>query len=163
MKTANYIQQLVKYNVWANTKVAEILCTLTTDELQQEIISSFSSIQKTVLHIWDAEFIWLNRINGIPITTFPSKAYSNNSAIDAFVNCSLDWQVLMENKSDAYFDELCSYTNLQQKVFNNRMGDIVIHCMNHSTYHRGQLITMLRQLGKEQLPSTDFITFLREN
>ncbi|MBK9479164.1 MAG: DinB family protein [Bacteroidetes bacterium] len=163
MKTVHYMQQLVKYNVWANTKVAEILRTLTTDELQLEIISSFSSIQKTVLHIWDAEFIWLNRINGIPITTFPSKAYSKNSAIDAFVNCSIDWQVLMENKSDAYFDELCSYTNLQQKVFSNRIGEIVIHCMNHSTYHRGQLITMFRQLGKEQLPSTDFITFLREN
>lgn len=163
MKTVHYMQQLVKYNVWANTKVAEILRTLTTDELQLEIISSFSSIQKTVLHIWDAEFIWLNRINGIPITTFPSKANSKNSAIDAFVNCSIDWQVLMENKSDAYFDELCSYTNLQQKVFSNRIGEIVIHCMNHSTYHRGQLITMFRQLGKEQLPSTDFITFLREN
>ncbi len=163
MKTVHYMQQLVKYNVWANTKVAEILCTLTTDELQLEIISSFSSIQKTVLHIWDAEFIWLNRINGIPITTFPSKAYSKNSAIDAFVNCSIDWQVLMENKSDAYFDELCSYTNLQQKVFSNRIDEIVIHCMNHSTYHRGQLITMFRQLGKEQLSSTDFITFLREN
>jgi len=139
MKTKQYLLQLVKYNHWANTKLAEVLQTFDDAVLDQEVTSSFSSIRKTVYHIWDAEFIWLSRLEGVSLTAFPSKSYGEGIAIE--LNCS--------------------YKNIQQKDFTNSHTEIIMHCMNHSTYHRGQLITLLRQAGCQTLPSTDLIAFLR--
>jgi uncharacterized damage-inducible protein DinB len=54
------------------------------------------------------------------------------------------------------------YNNLEGKEFTNTRAEAILHCVNHSSYHRGQLITMLRQLGFTQLFSTDYISYCRE-
>lgn len=161
METSHYLKQLVSYNWWANSRIAEVLIKLDNAELDKEISSSFSSIRKTVFHIWDAEFIWLSRINGVSLSAFPSKTYGKEVAIDAFLTCSRDFESSVKNAPDSFFFKSCTYKNLQQKEFTNSHAEIIIHCMNHSTYHRGQLVTLLRQIGIVELPSTDFIAFLR--
>ncbi|MBL0046611.1 MAG: DinB family protein [Bacteroidetes bacterium] len=161
METSHYLKQLVSYNLWANSRIAVVLVKVDKAELEKEISSSFSSIRKTVYHIWDAEYIWLNRINGISLTAFPSKTFGNEVAIDAFLACSRDFETSVKNAPDSFFLKSCTYKNLQQKEFTNSHTEIIMHCMNHSTYHRGQLVTLLRQAGIAALPSTDFIAFLR--
>ena len=161
MKTKQYLLQLVKYNHWANTKLAEVLQTFDDAVLDQEVTSSFSSIRKTVYHIWDAEFIWLSRLEGVSLTAFPSKSYGEGIAIDCFLETSKKFLEKVETATDDFFELNCSYKNIQQKDFRNSHTEIIMHCMNHSTYHRGQLITLLRQAGCQTLPSTDLIAFLR--
>jgi uncharacterized damage-inducible protein DinB len=61
-------QKHLSFNLWANGKFVEILKTVDENIFEQEVISSFPSLRKTVLHIWDAEFIWLKRIEGVSLT-----------------------------------------------------------------------------------------------
>ncbi len=56
---------------------------------------------------------------------------------------------------------MISYRGVDGQVFAHTLADLIRHVVNHSTYHRGQLVTMLRQLGHTP-PSTDFTRYLRE-
>lgn len=68
---------------------------------------------------------------------------------------------LLLSLDDAALAAPLAYRNLSGKPFTRRLGDLVRHVVNHSTYHRGQLTTLLRQVGAEP-PRTDFVTFLPE-
>jgi uncharacterized damage-inducible protein DinB len=162
MNIANKMHQLTCYNLWANSKLTEVIKNLKPIELEKEITSSFPTIRKTVFHIWDAEYIWLKRLQGESLDSFPSKNYDSSVAIEKFLDCSQEWVNFTATKQDAFYEQACNYKNLALKDFSNSTSEILQHCMNHSTYHRGQLVTMLRQLEKENIPSTDFINFLRK-
>jgi uncharacterized damage-inducible protein DinB len=74
---------------------------------------------------------------------------------------SASFNDFVESADQSFIDRLCDYTNLKGEKFSTPFSTIVMHCMNHSTYHRGQLVTMYRQLGLKEIPSTDLITFDR--
>lgn len=154
-----------KYNLWANAKIAELLISLDRQLLDKELISSFNTIRKTAYHIWDAEVIWYNRLKGVSFTDWPSKDFSgtDNDFFKKFVEHSSKFPVFVGDKSE---DELAStfkYKTLDGKEYENLVGNIIVHVMNHSTFHRGQLITMLRNVGYTDFSSTDYSAFLREN
>ncbi|MFL5753274.1 MAG: DinB family protein, partial [Bacteroidia bacterium] len=68
----------------------------------------------------------------------------------------------VKKKDDAYFLSSTEYKNTKGEPFNTSNSGIIMHCMNHSTFHRGQLVTMLRGLGYEgAVDSTDLISYLR--
>lgn len=71
--------------------------------------------------------------------------------------------VALVEKCKADYSGMVSYKTLDGKEFKNTVEEVVTHCMNHGTYHRGQLITMLRQAGHTKVGSTDYIRFAREN
>lgn len=65
------------------------------------------------------------------------------------------------NILDTYkLDNIVMYTNSRGKSFQNKVGDILFHIVNHSTYHRGQIAVDFRQSGIEPIP-TDFIFYKR--
>ena len=59
--TKQYFKELAEYNLWANTTVCGWLEQISDEQWNQEIISSFNSMQETVLHIISAENAWLQR------------------------------------------------------------------------------------------------------
>lgn len=162
MNIKELIVQQTAYNVWANTCIAELLKTLDDSILNKEQVSSFPSIKKTINHIWDAEFIWLTRLKEEPITDWPSKLLPSNSPIDAFLKTSIEFNLFVKSKHETFFDSNTTYFNLKKEAFSTKNSGITLHCMNHSTFHRGQIVTMLRNCGITKLPSTDLITYLRE-
>ena len=162
MNVSTHLKQVVNYNLWANKKIAEVLVQLSAEESNKEIQSSFSSIRKTVYHIWDAEFIWLKRLDGLSLSTFPSKEFDDFIALNTFITSSEDWVNRVKEEQEDFFAKKCTYKNIAQKEFTSSHSEMIAHCMNHSTYHRGQLVTMLRQVGKTELPSTDMIAYFRE-
>ena len=161
------MHQLTKYanyNLWANTKVCnEFLSKLDETKLQQEIPSSFSSLRKTVYHIWDAEVIWLHRLTGGTQTALPIQHEPMTFLVfkERFLKNSKTLADFVSSKEEHYFSQTLSYKNSQGKEFTNTISDIIHHVMNHGTFHRGQIITMLRSIGVTELSSTDFITFCR--
>ena len=158
-----HLKHLVNYNLWANKKFVEVLVNINYEVLDKEIVSSFSSIRKTVFHIWDAEFIWLKRLQGISLNAFPSSNYTGETAIDKFLECSEEFANTVNEADLDFFEKRCTYKQLSGKEFTNSHTQIIMHCMNHSTFHRGQLITMFRQIGITTLPKTDLIEYFREN
>ncbi len=161
--TSKILLKYAQYNYWAN----DILFSLAEKELDEEmldreIVSSFPSMKKTIYHIWDAEFIWLKRLKGQSLSDWPGKSFKGTYS-EAVKNILLNNLEFVEYVNEAADDllKLFSYKNIEGKIFSNPVWESIHHCMNHSTYHRGQVVTMLRQLEVTVIPSTDFITYCR--
>jgi len=153
--------QYTSYNTWANTRLGDVLKDLDPVLLDKEVMSSFPSLRKTVHHIWDAELIWLSRLKEQVIAWPPSAQYANPAIAD-FVNASVSFEAFIRLQDDAFLAGSTVYKNIKGDEFTNPNAGIVMHVMNHSTFHRGQLVTMLRSLGQVTIPSTDLIAFLRK-
>lgn len=158
------LTSLCDYNVWANKRVVELIQSSPEDIIDKQMESSFPTIRKTIYHIWDAQVIWLNRLQGISLNTWPSKEYDDAFAgYDLyFIQQSIDFQRFIQSRSETYFTTTCFYKTLNGNDNQTKHWQIILHCMNHSTYHRGQIITMLRGIGFTNLISTDYIAYTRE-
>ena len=109
----------------------------------------------------DADELWLQRLHGVAMTQWPGPENLLGDKIFLFYEPSVQFSEFISKQDEAYFSGECSYTNLQNKTYSMPVSGIVMHCINHGTFHRGQLITMLRALGVTELPSTDLIAYLR--
>lgn len=159
----NIILQYLKYNLWANSIITNLITEKALDVLDKEIPNSFPSLRKTLLHIWDAETIWLTRLKKMPVTDWPSKDVSKHANVLLnLIKQSEDFIAYVESQEEAWLNTNCTYTNIKGETFSQPVYTIILHCMNHSTFHRGQIICMMRQLGFENLPPTDLITFSRK-
>jgi|ERR1035437_4605427 uncharacterized damage-inducible protein DinB len=158
--------QLVRYteyNIWANRHHTDIISTLTEEQIDKVQVSSFPSIRKTLYHIWDAQGIWTIRLKGETVLDWPSKNFKGTTkeAIENFLNSSREFATLVKGFDEGIFHNSIQYKKMEGKEFINSMADIVMHVMNHSTFHRGQLISMFREVGITKIPSTDFIAYCR--
>ncbi len=154
------------YNYWANKKLCDLLLTLDNSIIEKDIPSSFRTIKETVYHIWGAEWIWLLRIemNDGSLIQSPIKDFNGSfaEAIESFHKVSDEVIKLVSDMDEKDITGNIIYKNLSGKEFTNVFYEIIMHCMNHSTFHRGQIITMLRNAGVTDLFSTDLITYYRE-
>lgn len=158
------------YTVWATTKLSQILEKADDSLLRRPIPSSFPSIEKTILHIWDAEIAWLKRLHGISITEWPSKNFAGDkqALLSGWLQSGVEFKEYMEAQGPEYLQKQIDYRNTAGKPFSNTVEEIIYHVVNHGTFHRGQIVTMLRAGGwaekpeNEVLTSTDLVTYLRE-
>jgi uncharacterized damage-inducible protein DinB len=157
------IRSLYEYTEWANERMLAAIAGLSDEQYTRPIVSSYSSIRDTLAHIAGAEWIWMQRCRGNNPTAQPewaaeaplSRLSENMRAVAAERRAYLD--ALHEGQ----LDDPLSYRNLKGEPFTQRLADVLFHVANHSTYHRGQLTTMIRQAGAVP-PSTDLIVFHRE-
>lgn len=157
----NLLKQFVKYNYWANEKFISLLVEISPKHLDISVKSSFPSLRKTVFHIWDAEVLYLNRLRGVSLDYFPSEKFPLTTPIDKLLKTSKEFYEFVEEKEDSFFNSVCVYKNTHGEKFSQPFSELILHCMNHSTFHRGQIITILRGLGYTAFPQTDLIHFLR--
>lgn len=154
------------YNLWANKLIIDVLLNVSKEDWDKDLGGSFGTLRKTVYHIFGAESIWIQRIEMKENPIFPEPDMN----ADIRVVCN-DWQdisaqmlAFVEKQfDDRGFSHEFVYKTLKNQQFKNRVYDAIHHCMNHSTFHRGQLVHMARMLGETKIPSTDFITYCREN
>lgn len=162
--TKQYFKELAAFYSWATNIVCGWLEQIDDAQWNQEIISSFSSIQETVLHIISAENIWLQRFNKATKTVWLQNEFKGKKQehINLWIKTSADLKSFIDNLNE---DEL--YTNLDFKRINGEaysmpFYQLIAHVVNHATYHRGQLVTMLRQTGFKNVSSTDLLEFYRK-
>jgi uncharacterized damage-inducible protein DinB len=163
------LEEYASYNLWANIKIAHFLKGLKEVVLDEEVGSSFNTIRKTVYHIWDAEYIWLERLQGNSINFWPSTKISSNEPIDSFLITSQNFERFVHSKSELFFVELLSYQTVKGEKYTQPNYQIIHHCFNHSNFHRGQIVTMIRELVRLQkinstldFPVTDLIMYYRQ-
>lgn len=153
------MQRYAAYNHWANQQFADWLRSATEEDLDREIESSYSTLKETILHIWGAEYLWLHVVKDESTDNSPARNFdgSKDELLDGWLQAS-------ENFSNHV--KTMSLADLQAKRPRSRgdgytlIADMIQHCMNHSTQHRGQLITMGRQAGLRDVPRTDFIYYV---
>lgn len=158
------LKQLATYNCWATQKIADCVLSVPEEKQVAEICSSFSSLQKTLLHMWDAESVWWQRMKLHERFVVPSENFKGTTrdTINGLMSQSRLWEGWVNNVSDHMLDHVFQYYNSKKEHFKQPIWQMLLHVFNHGTYHRGQLITMLRQLGVDKLPQTDFIVWSRK-
>ena len=156
--------QYAQYNVWANKLITEVLLKLEGDATEKEIISSFPSVNATVLHTWSAEFIWLQRLQLVEHPVWVQGEFTGTfeEAVAGWYQVSLSLKHFVERQyDDRALEHTLQFYDRQKVSHKMPVYQVLLHVFNHSTQHRGQLITMLRQLGATKIPSTDFESFAR--
>ncbi|MCC6726296.1 MAG: DinB family protein [Saprospiraceae bacterium] len=157
-------EQYTRYNLWANQRLVDSFSTLTDEQLNAPVVSSFPSIRLTFLHIWDAEFCWLSRLNGVSPDAFPSKTFQGDmkAVFETVLGTSKQFADFVAAQPEDFLEKTVEFKTLSYGGGKQAAFEMMHHCMNHSSFHRGQLITLGRQLGLEKFPPTDFIYYLKE-
>jgi uncharacterized damage-inducible protein DinB len=154
---------LYGYNRWANRRILEAAAALTPREFREERISSFGSVRDTLAHILGSELVWLRRWEGESPASYAAAA--EFPTVEALAH---RWDEL-ERGQAKFFDRLTpaaldrevAYTNVAGERWRYPLRQMLLHLVNHSTYHRGQTVTLLRQLGRTP-PGTDLLLYLDE-
>jgi uncharacterized damage-inducible protein DinB len=157
------LHQYAAYNVWANKILIDRIGKLNEEQLHKEIASSFPSIYKTVLHMWQAEDIWWQRLKLVENPTYLSENFTGdfNEAVAGLAKQSQQWAAWVDTANENQITHVFAFIRNKEE-YKMKVNDMLLHLFNHATFHRGQLVTLLRQLGEtEKIPSTDFSTFSR--
>jgi uncharacterized damage-inducible protein DinB len=158
------IRELIDYHYWATYRMLEGAASLSPEQFTREMGSSFGSVRNTLVHLYSAEWAWLSRWNGVsptaqlPPETFPDIAVANLLWRQQEAEMRRFWDTVAEDDLGRVID----YRNLSGQAYSQPLQQMLQHTVNHGTYHRGQLVTMLRQLGAAPPKATDLIVFYRE-
>lgn len=156
--------QYAAFNVWANNLLFATIETLSEEQQNAAIKSSFPSLYKTVLHMLDAESIWWQRFRLQEKIVRPSDEFTGSFSELSKVLLQQNqlWLKWLQGVNEHGLQHEFIYYNSKKERFKQPVYQMLLHLFNHSTYHRGQLVTMLRQSGVEKIPPTDFIVWSRK-
>jgi uncharacterized damage-inducible protein DinB len=155
--------RLIDYTVWANHRVLRVAATISVDDFKRDLRSSHGGVRGTLTHMLWAEWLWLERWKGVPT----SRVIDESEFAD-MVQLRDRWSVVDEHRQ-SWFEvlrpeaagEIVRYRNTKGVAFEAPLWQLVQHLVNHSSYHRGQVITLARQLGARAV-STDLLAWDRE-
>jgi len=159
MNLEYFIKKEANYNLWANKRMAEWLLQKPSKLMKKEVPSSYSSLFTTVLHILDTQRFWLSLITQSELLYFRN-AYESSSEelLNEWIEQSGSFANHIKSLSNDNLLKECEinteWTRGVKPVF-----EFVHHCLNHSSYHRGQLVTIARNAGILDPPNTDYNFF----
>jgi uncharacterized damage-inducible protein DinB len=162
---ASYLRLLIDYHYWARHRLLEAVTELTPEQYTRDLGSSFKSVRDTLVHLYSAEWAWHQRWVG----TSPTKMVTADQFPD-LESLHKTWheheeQVrrFMDGLDDAGVHRVYEYKMISGTAASSVLWHMVTHLVNHGSYHRGQVTTMLRQLGAAPPKSMDLIAYYRES
>lgn len=160
-RTPDDIEDLFAYGRWAMGKTLDSVTPLSADEFARSIGGSFGSVQGTFVHMWGADWVWIERFHGRSPSALPA-GVSLTSAGDVrgrYDEIHEAQKRLLGALTPARLAEPLTYVNFAGQTCTYSVSDAMVHVVNHGTYHRGQIATLLRQLGKKAA-STDYLRWI---
>ena len=156
------IRNLISYTIWADRQHLDALAGVRPDDLTRDTGSSFPSLLATMGHVLGSERVWLSRWVGRP-GHLPTL-----SQVDGYAELRRGFEELWPALED-FAGELTeadlarplTWTNTKGVTRTQPLWSPLVHLAGHSSYHRGQVVTMLRQLGYPA-PGTDLIYYLAD-
>jgi uncharacterized damage-inducible protein DinB len=155
--------RLLAYTVWANHRTLGAAASLSNEDFTRDLRSSFGGVRGTLAHIMGAEWIWLERFKGMSPTKLLDEAeFPDLTALrERWARIEQDRASWFERLPDSAAGAMLSYTSTEGKPFQAPLWQLVQHVVNHSTYHRGQVATLMRQLDGKPM-GTDMVAWDRE-
>jgi uncharacterized damage-inducible protein DinB len=156
------LRELYEFNYWARDRQLEACAALKSEEFLRPMGNSFPSVRDTLEHLLVVEWIWLERWQGRSPTpearrAFEAQKYESIDAIrEAWKSIEKGVRDFLQTCSDERLSHPLSHTNFQGKVCTYTLWRMLFHLVNHQTYHRGQITTLLRQLGAHAV-RTDYL------
>jgi uncharacterized damage-inducible protein DinB len=154
------ICELYDYNHWANQRVLSAMTPLTDDMFTRNMGNSFVSLRDTLAHILGAEWIWLERWLGrSPKALLSASDFPTLQALQRrWAAVRLDQNQYIQTLVPDRLNDDVSYTNTRGERYSYALWRQMLHVINHSSYHRGQVTTLLRQMGAEPA-GTDLLVY----
>jgi uncharacterized damage-inducible protein DinB len=154
------VRDLFVYDEWANALMLDAAGRLSDEEFTRGLGNSFPSVRDTLVHLLFAEWVWLRRWRGeSPRVVLDPAEFPHVERVRArLAEVAREREQLVAGLSDADLEVVVAYTNAKGEEWRYPLGRMMQHVVNHSTYHRGQVVTMLRQLGAVA-PSTDLLYY----
>ncbi len=161
--TVDDFRELYDFNSWANRRTLDSCASLTPEQFTRDLGSSFRSVRDTLAHIYGAEWLWLERWHERVPPALPSAAdFPDLETLRArWAQHERNLHAYIDSLTPAELGRVIKYKNTRGTPFEGPIGPMLNHVLHHSTYHRGQIVTLLRQLGAKPV-STDLIAFYRE-
>ncbi len=158
------IQTLVEYHYWARDRMFEAVERLTPEQFTRNLSNSFGSIRDTIAHIYFAEWVWYSRWIGSSPSAFPSTDVFPDAGTlrRVWQDQEAKLRLFVGSVGERHIDKVFDYQLFNGQPAKSVFRHMLQHVVNHATYHRGQVTTMLRQLGAEPPKSQDLIAFYRE-
>ena len=163
MVTLELLRLLFQYNQWADRRMVDACSALTNEQFTRDLGSSFRSVRDTLVHLYGAEWVWNERIEGrsptslVAGTGFPDLA-SVRTKLEEMDSFYIDY---VSRLTPQDLQRVIHYKSFAGDEFSNPLWQTLHQLTNHASYHRGQIITLLRQLGAKPV-ATDLIAFYRE-
>ncbi len=173
----NPIRRLHQHRTWVNHNLLDAAVALTDEQLRSPFKIGQGSIWKSLTHLYAAEYVWLEALNGIEDSVAPGDAagklpgnQEGEGAITSLDDLRDQW-IALDQRWTTYLDSL-SPEALDEPVyrksialgqrFATKRSDILLHICTHAHYTAAQVINMLRQMGVEKLPETMLISMARQ-
>jgi uncharacterized damage-inducible protein DinB len=153
------ITQLAAYDMWACRRFVDRLAKEDPAVLDRPVPNSFPSLRATLLHIRDAEHVWLCRLKGEK-HSWPAEASTEIGTLPD--HCQKLHDHVMALEEEHLLKEVV-YADLRGNTYRQPAWQLLLHCFNHGTQHRGQLITMMRTLELKDIPANDLVVFQRQS
>jgi len=162
--TIDDLRLLFDYHYWARDRMLAAVEPLSAEQLTRHMGNSFPSIRDTVTHVYAAEWIWYSRWQGTsPTALITSDRFPDLASLgEAWRALERDVRAFVEALGPDGINRAIDYKLLSGQPGRSTFWQMAQHVVNHATYHRGQITTMLRQLGAPPPKITDMIAFYRE-
>jgi len=161
--TPEEVRALYDYNAWANHRVLDSCAVITGQQFTRNLGSSFGSVRDTLVHISGGEWLWLERWRGRSPSAMPApEEFSSPASIRGrWAEIERDLLGFVGGLTAEDLARVHEIHSLTMGTASSPLWQMLQHLVNHGTYHRGQVATLLRQLGIQPV-STDLIRFYRE-
>lgn len=156
------LQTLLDYHYWGRDRILDAVAPLSPEQFTRDLGNSFPSVRDTLVHLYGADWIWRERWDGTSPDALPS-----SSGFPDVASITQAW--LEEEQRVRGVVARLGPSGVLEPITYRRRGvpesqpfwQMLQHLVNHGTYHRGQVTTMLRQLGAA-VQAMDLIVFYRE-
>jgi len=156
------IQTLYEFDRWATLRTIESVAALTEDQRQEDLLTSFGGIHGALVHLLSADRVWLDRWRGMtPVPLKPEDVPSLESIKKFWDACFLEMGNFLRTLTDEMLAAPLEYSDFRGNRNSQPLVEQMLHKVNHATYHRGQIASMVRQQGGKPI-GTDLITFYRQ-
>jgi uncharacterized damage-inducible protein DinB len=157
------IRLMYGYTRWADGRMFDAVSKLSPEQWTKDLGSSLKSARDTVVHLVSAQWIWISRWTGeVPPGMWTAADYPTQASIRE------KWEPLagrlagfVAEQTEESLAKPLTYKNLKGEQFTYPLGQLMLHTSNHSTYHRGQVTTLIRQLGGQPM-SSDLVVYYAE-
>jgi uncharacterized damage-inducible protein DinB len=158
------LETLLDYHYWARDRMLAAVEPLTPEQFTRNLGNSFPSVRDTLVHLFSADWVWCSRWEGAS-----PQAMLDPAAFPDFASLRAAWtdherkvRAILAQLGEQGIARVIEYRMFTGVAQAQPFWQLLQHLVNHGSYHRGQITTMLRQLGAAPPTSVDLISFYRE-
>lgn len=153
----------IDYSRWANRRILEAASGLTPEELTRDFATADKSVLGTLLHVYGAELVWIERMYGTSLRTRPYDAHSGLETLQtAWPAVWNRWDDYVARLTEQGAEAEIHFVTFKGDAFHSPAWQIIMHIVNHGTHHRGQAAGFIRAMGKTP-PVLDLMQYYREH